>query len=73
MALFDPQLLVPLVAQIRRNLPDSQLDNQDHDLRGLLNRLRVFDGSYFRLAADVRWAIQQQHIGVSARSGARCD
>ncbi len=40
MALFDPQLLVPLVAQIRRNLPDSQLDNQDHDLRGLLNRLR---------------------------------
>lgn len=61
MALFDPQLLDPLVAQIRRSLPDFALDNQDPSLRGLLNRLRVFDGSYFRLAADVSWAIQQRH------------
>jgi hypothetical protein len=59
--IFDPQLLEPLVASLRRRLNDHQLDQQHPDLRALVNRLRVFDGSYFRLPADVHWAIHQRH------------
>ncbi len=61
LSLFDPHLLKPLITELRRRLPDAQIDEQGSTLRGMLNRLLLFDGSYFRLAADVHWALHQRH------------
>lgn len=53
-ALFDPDYLMPLIEQLRPRLP--QLKHQDRELAVLLDRVIAFDGSFFRLAAEVDWA-----------------
>lgn len=53
-ALFDPDYLLPLIERLRPQLP--QLKHQDRDLAVLLERVIAFDGSFFRLAAEVDWA-----------------
>lgn len=55
-ALFDPQLLEPLIADLRRDLPN--LGQQDQSLQHLLDKAILVDGSFFRLAADVDWAVR---------------
>lgn len=59
--LFDPTLLDPIITALRRGVGDRDLDRQHSDLRGLLHKLKAFDGSYFPLAADVHWALHQRH------------
>ena len=66
MAVFDAQLLVPLIQQLRGQVTSQQIDATDDTLRDLLNRLLAFDGSYFRTAADVSWALRERH-GSNAR------
>lgn len=66
MSAFDPQLLVPLIAHLRQQVAPRQMDAADPTLRGLLNRLLAFDGSYFRTAADAGWALRERH-GANAR------
>jgi hypothetical protein len=61
MSAFDPQLLVPLIADLRQQVSPRQMDETDETLRGLLNRLLAFDGSYFRTACDVGWALRERH------------
>jgi hypothetical protein len=61
MAAFDPQLLLPLIRDLREQVTPRQIDATDATLRGLLNRLLAFDGSYFRTAADVGWALRERH------------
>lgn len=58
---FDPQLLVPLIADLRRRVSPRQIDATDDTLRGLVNRLLAFDGSYFRTPHDVAWALTERH------------
>jgi hypothetical protein len=55
-ALFDPDLLQPLIADLRRDLPN--LGQQDRSLQQLLDQTTLIDGSFFRLAADVDWAVR---------------
>ena len=58
---FDAQLLLPLITHLRQQVSDRQIDHSDSTLRGMLNRLIIFDGSYFRTAADVSWAMRERH------------
>jgi hypothetical protein len=63
-ALFDPVHLQGLIEQLRRRLPN--LHQQDKQLEYLLDQVTLFDGSFFRVAADVAWAISssnQYHQG----------
>jgi hypothetical protein len=71
-ALFDPGHLLPLVEDLRRRLPN--LGRQDATLKHLLEQVVVADGSFFRLAADVAWAVHSsnQHNpgpGAGAKPG----
>jgi len=61
MSAFDPQLLLPLIEDLSRQVTPRQMDETDETLRGLLNRLLAFDGSYFRTACDVGWALRERH------------
>jgi hypothetical protein len=65
LALFDPQLLTPLIQRLRQQLPqpqpDEKLNADDRDLRRLLDKLQSFDGSYFRTHSDVGWALRERH------------
>ena len=58
-ALFDPQHLQGLIDDLRRRLPN--LKQQDSQLRSLLDQVVVADGSFFRLAADVAWAVHSSN------------
>jgi len=61
LAAFDPQLLMPLIAHLRQQITPHQETNANPLLRGMLNRLLAYDGSYFRTAADVGWALRERH------------
>lgn len=56
--LFDPKLLRPLIEQIHRELPKGAA--VDPEIQELYERLIAFDGSYFRVPAQVLWAIQEK-------------
>jgi transposase len=64
-ALFDPAHLHGLLGQLRRHLPN--LPRQDRQLEQLLQQVIIHDGSFFRVAADVAWAIHSsnQHYKAS--------
>jgi len=55
-ALFDPAHLLPLIDDLRARLPN--LRHTDGDLATLLDKVVAIDGSFFRLAADVEWALR---------------
>jgi hypothetical protein len=57
-ALFDATHLQGLIEKLREDLP--QLHQQDNQLDRLLEKARAVDGSYFRVAADVQWALHQR-------------
>ncbi len=59
--LFDPDLLLPLIHDLRRRITPRQADAADDTLRGLMNRLIAYDGSFFRSASDVAWALCERH------------
>jgi len=61
MNLFDPDLLLPLIHDLRARVSPRQADATDGTLRGLLNRLIAFDGTFFRTASDVAWALCERH------------
>ncbi len=60
MACFDPQLLLPILGDLRRRLP--ALDRADADLERITRQVIAADGSYFSIYADVAWAIHQKRI-----------
>jgi hypothetical protein len=64
-ALFDPAHLQGLIGHLRSQLP--RLKQQDPDLKKLLEQLVCLDGSYFRVAADVQWALWNHKAGHERR------
>jgi hypothetical protein len=60
-ALFDPAHLAGLIADLRKDLPVTSAGSNgavsDPALLELLDVAVLVDGSFFRLAADVQWAI----------------
>jgi hypothetical protein len=59
-ALFDPAHLAGLIADLRKDLPGIRGPGgvgDDPQLMQLLDNAVLVDGSFFRLAADVQWAI----------------
>ena len=55
-ALFDPSSLLPLIEHLSARLPG--LRHVDGDLGTLLEKVIAIDGSFFRVAADVEWALR---------------
>jgi hypothetical protein len=55
LACFDPALLLPTVQDLRHRLP--ALERADGELAQILRQIIASDGSYFRLYADVAWAL----------------
>ncbi len=53
----DPSLLEPLIESLRAQIP--QLHKTDGPLGALLKNMRLVDGSFFKLAADVQWAFRR--------------
>ena len=56
--LFDPSLLTPLLQEIYQAIPNRQ--SLDPEFQGLYERLVAFDGSYFRVPAQVLWALHEK-------------
>lgn len=56
-ALFDPTHLTGLIGRLHKDLP--HLKQADRQLAALLEHVRAVDGSYFRVAADVAWALHK--------------
>ena len=56
--LFDPSLLTPLLQEICQAIPNRQ--SLDPEFQGLYERLMAFDGSYFRVPAQVLWALHEK-------------
>jgi hypothetical protein len=52
---FDPEMLRPLMQQLVRQVP--ALGRRDVNLATITRRVVAADGSYFRLAGEVAWAI----------------
>lgn len=64
-ALFDPEHLQGLMAELGRHLPN--LRQMDGPLDRLLEQVMVFDGSFFRTASDVVWALQSNNQYTKAK------
>lgn len=56
--LFDSSLLAPILQKIYQAIPNQQ--NLDPEFQGLYERLMAFDGSYFRVPAQVLWALHEK-------------
>lgn len=65
--LFDPTLLDPLIHSLQSHIP--ALARVDSKLGQVLKQLRLVDGSYFSVAADVQWALRRRKRG----KGTGCD
>ena len=72
-ALFDPALLAPLIADLRRKLPNlRQHADGGGELERLLDDVVLVDGSHFALLAEVAWAMRSaNHHAGSAGSSVR--
>jgi hypothetical protein len=64
-SLFDPEHLLPLIEQLRSRVPD--LENGNPDLAKLLDKVIAIDGSFFKLAADVDWALNKSNAHGTSR------
>ena len=64
-ALFDPNHLLPLIERLRQKVPD--LEHGDRDLAKLLDKVIAIDGSFFKLAADVDWALNKSNAYGGSR------
>ena len=54
---IDPTLLEPMIQSLQAQLPN--LPRTDAALGQLLQQMRLVDGSFFKLAADVQWAFRK--------------
>jgi hypothetical protein len=71
LARFRTQPLGDLVRLLQRQLP--QLRRQDQDLEQIVGKIVALDGSYFAMAGEVAWALQQRNQSGPQRSQVRLD
>jgi len=64
-ALFDPAALQGLIRHVRDQLP--RLGDQDATLPQLVAQIVCFDGSFFRVAGDVQWALWHRNPKADTR------
>ena len=57
-AVLDPQLLLPLIDDLRRRVPN--LPRTDRQLQRLFHRSIAVDGSFFSVAGNVAWALRKR-------------
>lgn len=62
---MDASLLEALIEDLRARLPE--LPRLDGKLGQLLKRLRLVDGSYFAVSANVQWALRRRKAGDARR------
>jgi hypothetical protein len=61
--LFDPAHLQGLIRHVREHLPQSTRHTLlDPILQKLVDQIVCLDGSYFRIAGDVQWALWQRNV-----------
>jgi hypothetical protein len=74
MATMNPQCLLPILKRLLLQVPN--LQRRDPDLAGL-GRILAVDGSYFRVAVDVFWALARKkadgQMGKSVRLNLQLD
>jgi hypothetical protein len=56
LAAFDPELLKPVLEDLRGRVPD--LAHDDADLAGITRKIIAADGTYLSTLADVAWALR---------------
>jgi transposase len=64
-AVMDANLLLPLIADLRARMP--ALGKADAKLEQLLKDVIIVDGSFFRVASDVAWALRRRASGSATR------
>ena len=52
--LFDPELLIPLFESLKKR---AGIQEHDHRLNGVANKLLAVDGSFFAVASRIAWAL----------------
>ncbi len=52
--LFDPELLLPLFESLKKR---AGIQEHDHRLNGVANKLLAVDGSFFAVASRIAWAL----------------
>jgi len=67
-AIFDPTLLDPIVADLRRRVPTLP---HDPDLQRLLRILTAVDGSFFKMAPRVVWAVYNKPNATPRQPGSQ--
>jgi hypothetical protein len=67
MASMPADALLPLMAELLKRLPDNCSDPGYADLVALKKRIVALDGSYFRVPADVLWALA--HLRSNGKTG----
>jgi hypothetical protein len=69
---FDPQALIPLIEQLTQQIPAlekmSRSDRELRDLLGVCREIVAADGSMFRAAMDVTWALNQGGRGGKSQA-----
>lgn len=55
---FDPQLLLPLIEDLQRRVP--QLGKVDQTLAGIAQQIIAADGTYMTTLCDVAWALRHK-------------
>lgn len=68
-ALFDAQLLEPIIEHLRARVP--HLRQRDPQLAELLKQVIAVDGTLFTVAADVAWALRQRRPNGKGRATVR--
>jgi hypothetical protein len=69
----DPALLEPLIAELRAAVAARGGQAPPADLPHRLGQVLAVDGSFFRIAADVAWAVQRATSQGRKKAGARLD
>ena len=69
----DPTLLEPLIAQLHAAAVQQGGSRLPADLPQTLGTVLAVDGSFFRVAADVAWAVSRATNRGTKRAGARLD
>ena len=64
--LFDPELLLPLFESLKER---AGIQEHDHRLNGVANKLLAVDGSFFAVASRIAWALYNHNAKNNVTRG----